>query len=910
MVRARLQVEPLENRDVPNATPTFVPGELLVSFKPGVSQAEIGRSYAAHGATEKAALDRFSRADAAHLKLVSVPADRTLQIRSELERDPRVAYVEPNYLFTNVMASATPDDLYYVAQHHLNNTGQWTSTPDADLDAPEAWSMTTGSPDVLVAVIDNGVDYNNPDLVANMWTNPFETPGDGIDNDGNGYVDDVHGISAVDNSGDPMADPNGIKADHGTAVSGVIGARPFNEGSVGVAWRVGVVAVRLVDSNDTLKTSDAVEAFQYINYLKNVAGQNIVASNCSWSWPWNLPNSRAVRDAMAGVDQPGMSPILHVVGAANANNNNDTNPVYPGSFDLDNIISVAATDWNDQYASFSNYGATSVDLAACGVNVITTDLYNNYNGDSGTSLAAPQVAGAAALVASAFPGLTAAQIKQRILAGVDPIGQIGNNSLKPTLTNGRLNVANALAGAPVDHDHTAPAAVGTLATAATTFHSVRLTWTATGDDGASGRASFYDLRYSTSPITTSTWDSAIRIPGEFGPKAAGAAESFTVPGLDPGRTYYFALKVRDNMGNESALSNVAAGTTAAAATLFGDDMEHGANGWTASGLWHQSPYRSNSAAKSWYYGNDATRTYDTGAANGGALTSPTIDLRKSTHPVLIYREWRTVEDWPNTDLAHVEVNTNGNQWELVSRSSVSTAFNTPHWQDRGATFGWNVSVEFPVSTPQWVSRSVDLSAYVGKRIQVRFGFNTVDALFNGYEGWYVDDVNVFDAAAPLLASASAPANANARSLTLRQSRPLLTEALARWRAAGFDIVGLGNVQVRIGDLGGATLGLASGHTIWLDDNAAGWGWFVDRTPQNDSEFWRRGNQGEQNRMDLLTVLEHEVGHLLDHEHNTKGVMQATLSVGYRLTPHDVELNGSWGPIGLPDITTKRDHFGW
>src|SRR5262249_44379856 len=166
--------------------------------------------------------------------------------------------------------------------------------------------------------------------------------------------------------------------------------------------------------------SDAVRAFQYINYLKNVEGQNIVASNSSWVWP--LGGSQAVRDAMAGLDQPGMSPILHVCAAANDNSNNDVAPVFPASFPLDNIISVAATDGNDHYADFSNYGAQSVDLAAAGVNNLVLTPGGEYGLGTGTSFAAPHVTGAVALVASAFPGITAAQIKQRILNGVDPIG--------------------------------------------------------------------------------------------------------------------------------------------------------------------------------------------------------------------------------------------------------------------------------------------------------------------------------------------------------------------------------------------------------------------------------------------------------------------------------------------------------
>src|SRR5262249_16921575 len=226
----------------------------------------------------------------------------------------------------------------------------------------------------------------------------------GIDNDGNGYVDDIHGIDTITDSGDPINHPSGVLYEHGTMVAGVIGATPFNETTAGVAWRVGIVAVKLITANNTLTTADAVQAFQYVNYLKNVQGQNIVATNNSWGGT----SSAAVKDAMAGLDQPGMSPILHVCAAGNSNNNNDQSPFFPASYPLDNIIAVAATDANDLYADFSNYGPTSVDLAAPGtVPILTTAPLNRYDGMSGTSAAAPQVTGAAALVWSAFPGLIA-----------------------------------------------------------------------------------------------------------------------------------------------------------------------------------------------------------------------------------------------------------------------------------------------------------------------------------------------------------------------------------------------------------------------------------------------------------------------------------------------------------------------
>src|SRR5688572_1917506 len=464
MKHATSSIESLECRRLLSAAAEYAVGELLVGFRPGVSQDEIARFYRQTGLAECEALDRHVRGDGARLKLVSVPAARTLDLIAALERDPRVAYAEPNYLFEP--AAATPTEIFYPSQWNLNNIGRWGSTPDADIDAPEAWKVTTGSPDVVVAVIDTGVDYNHPDLAANMWTNPFEVAGDGIDNDANGYVDDVHGISAVTGSGDPM-DLSKTFPGHGTAVAGIIGATPYNEGFVGIAQRVSMIAVSVFPEKGGASLSDIVRGVQYINYLKNVQGVNIVATNNSYGSVENgAPSnaSRALKDAMAALDQPGMSPILHVCGAMNDSSDNDVTNVTPSGYDLDNIVSVAATDWNDQYADFSNYGATTVDLAAPGFAIIQTTAPNDrYNYTfSGTSAASPHVAGAAALVWSAFPKLTAAEVKQRILSGVDPIGQIGNNGSKPTLTNGRLNAANALIGAASNRDNKAPAAVVNL----------------------------------------------------------------------------------------------------------------------------------------------------------------------------------------------------------------------------------------------------------------------------------------------------------------------------------------------------------------------------------------------------------------------------------------------------------------
>ena len=428
--------------------PPYVPDELLISFHQGVTPAQITAFYAQYGVVEKEDLDSDPNDDDPEVKLGSVDlpeqqADADYYVM-EMEGDARVEYVEMNYLLS---AHVLPNDPDFGLLWGLHNTGQTGGTTDADIDAPEAWDITTGSSDVLAAVIDTGIDYNHEDLAANVWTNPGEVAGNGIDDDGNGYVDDVHGINAITDSGDPIDDHG-----HGTHVAGTIGARGNNGvGVVGVNWTIQIAACKFLNSAGSGTTANAVKCFQYFNDLKKVRGRNVLVTNNSWG---GGGFSQTLKDAMEGLDQPGMAPILHVTSAGNSNIDNDSSssPNLPSSYDLDNIIAVAATDDDDLYASFTSFGATSVDLAAPGVSIRSTvptgscNLCSSsgYRSLNGTSMAGPHVAGVAGLLWADDPGLTTSQVKQRLLSGTDYINGLGSNSNKPTLTKSRLNAANAL----------------------------------------------------------------------------------------------------------------------------------------------------------------------------------------------------------------------------------------------------------------------------------------------------------------------------------------------------------------------------------------------------------------------------------------------------------------------------------
>ena len=403
--------------------PQQVPGELLIGFKAGVSTAEQKKVLGRIAATEKRGFKQI------HGALVRVRADATASALAELRTDPRVRYAEPNFV---VSADVKPNDQFFSRLWGLNNTGLpvgglW-GLADADIDAPEAWSVTTGSDAVTVGVIDTGIDYSHPDLSARMWINPGENcPGcrtDGIDNDGNGYVDDWRGWDFANGDNDPM-DDNG----HGTHVAGTIGATGNNRiGVTGVNWRVRLLPLKFLSAAGTGTTADAVSAVLY------AADKGATVLNNSWGGD---DYSQALADAITVADTHG---ALFVAAAGNSGTDNDSMPTYPVSYALPNVLTVAATDNWDQLAYFSNVGRKSVDLAAPGVNIYSTWPGGTYQYMSGTSMAAPHVSGAAALAKAAFPAATGVGLKALLLESVDPLASLTGS----TATGGRLNVNNAV----------------------------------------------------------------------------------------------------------------------------------------------------------------------------------------------------------------------------------------------------------------------------------------------------------------------------------------------------------------------------------------------------------------------------------------------------------------------------------
>ena len=322
-----------------------------------------------------------------------------------------------------------PVDPRFGEMWQLDNTGQTGGQLDADIDAPFAWDITQGSGSTVVAVIDTGVNFAHPDLAANMWVNADEVPGDGVDNDNNGYVDDFHGYDFINGDGNPMDDQG-----HGTHVAGTIGAVGNNGiGVTGINWNVQIMALKFLGPDGSGTSSDAIEAIHY------AVTNGATVSNNSWGGD---PPSQAMRDAIAFARSAGH---IFVTAAGNGNafavgQDNDVTPFYPASYNLDNVIAVAATITTITWLGFSNFGATHVDLAAPGVNILSTTLDGGYGLNTGTSMATPHVAGVTALVQDLNPQLDYLQVIQQVLNSVDPLPSLYG----VIATGGRLNVANAV----------------------------------------------------------------------------------------------------------------------------------------------------------------------------------------------------------------------------------------------------------------------------------------------------------------------------------------------------------------------------------------------------------------------------------------------------------------------------------
>ncbi|WP_160295188.1 putative Ig domain-containing protein [Geobacter sp. OR-1] len=413
----------------------FKEGEILVKFKDGVGEERKTRVHKRHG-HEK--IRSFRHAKAQHVRLK--PGISVEEAIKSYQTDPDVEYAQPNYIYTiSDVQPVVPNDPMFGELWGLNNTGQSGGAASSDIKAAESWNITTGSDNIVVAVIDTGIDYNHPDLSENIWVNSGEIAGNGIDDDGNGYVDDIHGWNAVADNGDPMDDNS-----HGTHVAGTIGAIGNNlYGVVGVNWHVKLMPLKFISDTGQGTTADAVECLDYLLTMK-LRGVNIALSNNSWG---GRGNDTLLYQAIKRQMDNG---ILFVAAAGNDGCDTDIYKFYPSNYELPNIIAVTATDRNDSLAQWTasfggcgpgaNYGQHSVHLGAPGKEILSTIPGDSYDVYQGTSMAAPHVSGVAALLKAADPNWDWKAIKNLILAGGDSVSAMNGK----TLTGKRLNSYGSL----------------------------------------------------------------------------------------------------------------------------------------------------------------------------------------------------------------------------------------------------------------------------------------------------------------------------------------------------------------------------------------------------------------------------------------------------------------------------------
>ena len=394
----------------------FASDEVLVKYR---ATANNGRRNAIVSGRAASLLRRSRSLDVDHVRLP--PGQNVAAAIAAFRATPDVLLVQPNYI-RRATASGPPNDPWWLFGF------LWGVER---VQAQPAWSLTTGDAGVVVADIDTGVDYTHPDLAANMWRNSGEVASNGIDDDVNGYVDDVFGIDTANHDGDPM-DDNG----HGTHTAGTIGARGNNGvGVVGVTWQTSILACKFLDAQGSGTDAGAIECFDYLLSLKQ-HGVDIRVSNNSWGAPREAQPAVVLKDV---IDTAGAAGILNVFSAGNAGTNNDTSPLDPASFESPSIISVGASDESDGRASISNFGVNSVDLAAPGTNILST-FGGSYGVATGSSMAAPHVSGAAALVVARNPSISVDSLKTLLMQSADVVPQWAGLSV----TSGRLNVFNAV----------------------------------------------------------------------------------------------------------------------------------------------------------------------------------------------------------------------------------------------------------------------------------------------------------------------------------------------------------------------------------------------------------------------------------------------------------------------------------
>jgi|GEM_PF-1957221 len=607
-----------------------------------------------------------------------------------------IEYAEPDYIMST---NALPNDASFGSLWGMHNTGQSSGVADADIDAPEAWELTTGSAAVKVAVIDSGIDLTHPDLLDNLWTNPDEVPNNGLDDDGNGYVDDVRGWDFVNDDATPN-DDNG----HGTHCAGTVGAVGNNgAGVTGVCWDVSLIGLKFLNSAGNGALSDGVEAIAYATDV------GVAVTSNSWS---GGDYSQAMKDV---IDAAGTAGILFIAAAGNDGSYLEFYPAYPASYTSTNLISVAATTRQDGLADFSNYGPVSADLGAPGLDVLSCVPGGGYGLNSGTSMACPHVSGVAALLKSLHPALTAANIRTLLFKSVDLIPALTNK----TVTGGRLNLYNALLAS--DDVLVAPGN-GLIAT---------------GELGGPFAPSQKVYTITNETQSTANWNATADQPWVSLSPASGilsAGESMTLTvSLNaqvndlPAGTQTATVTLTNQGTGRTQLRPVAVQVNSVPIYQFNLDTDPG---WPRTGEWAWGvPQGAGGTA----YGradpkSGATGTnvlginlagdYSTQIGQAQYVTAGPFDLSAHRNARLRFQRWLN-SDYQTWVYATVAISTNGSTWTTI----------------------WNNGTT-PYGESAWTPVEYDIATYADGQPQVyiRWGHQVSNFGSYPYSGWNVDDI--------------------------------------------------------------------------------------------------------------------------------------------------------------------------
>ena len=549
----------------------------------------------------------------------------------------------------------------------LKNTGQNGGTVGADVQAVEAWNMVESTDAPIIAVIDDGVDYTHPGLQGSLWTNPGEIPDNGIDDDGNGVVDDVHGYDAFHQTGAPMPGPT-LK--HGTHCAGTIGGKDEDGTQIGILPGARIMPIKVYDQYGQTNDEAIARGFEYATRM----GARITSNS------WNtMQYSPVIEKAMAA------SPALHVCAAGNYGFNNDVVGSYPANLNLENILSVAATDSNDRKADFSQWGPQNVDVAAPGVDIWSTVTGGGYQSKEGTSMATPLVAGLAGLLLSRYPNATNAELRDRLVYGSERSEDLVNVSV----SGGRVNAPRSL-----EDDRIAPSSPGDARFSAHGFRGGELTWTTPGDDGPNTAPSLTEVRISDEPITKDNFQDTVLF-ARVSAEAAGETVKLDCPKVPEAveRTIYFGLQAIDNVGNRSALTSVPTTTPAALSEKIGA-FESGA-GFRADGNFE---WKIDAKGRGYFTTENAYKTL----AQVSTLQLPPLDLSgKKDSYLSFHRETNLFRGAQ----AAIEVSRDGETWQTLRQLGPRSS----GWEEDG----------------------LDLSEFDGERLNLRLHLDSATAMSKG-----------------------------------------------------------------------------------------------------------------------------------------------------------------------------------